>query len=76
MRALGLFDSRKRLGEIKAPTMVITGENDTTVPPLRQQVLVAGIPGARRAVIAGAGHAASVDRPEEFNRQLLGYLQE
>ena len=32
------------------------------------------IPGARLEVIAGAGHAANLDRPEAFNRVLLGFL--
>ncbi len=33
MAALGMFNSLKRLGEITAPTLVVTGEEDTTVPP-------------------------------------------
>jgi len=76
MRALGLFDSRKRLGEIKAPTLVITSSYDTTVSPIRQGLLVEGIAGARQAVIEEAGHAVSVDSPERFNRELLGFLQQ
>ena len=75
MTSLGLFDSRRRLAEIAAPTLVITGENDTTVDPARQKLLVEGIPGARQAVVAGAGHAVSVDRPEEFNRILLEFFR-
>jgi pimeloyl-ACP methyl ester carboxylesterase len=74
MRALALFDSRKRLAEIGVPTLVITGERDTTVPPPRQKLLVAGIPGARQVVIPGAGHAVSVEQPEAFNRELLAFL--
>jgi len=74
MRALGLFDSRKRLAEIKVPVLVITGGCDTTVPPVRQRMLVEGIPGARQVVIPSAGHAATVDSAEVFNRELLGFL--
>ena len=74
MRALALFDSRKRLAEIKVPTLVITADRDTTVPPPRQKLLVEGIPGARQVVISNAGHAVSVEQPEAFNRELLAFL--
>jgi pimeloyl-ACP methyl ester carboxylesterase len=74
MLSLSLFDSRKRLGEIKAPTLVITGAEDTTVTPARQKLLVDGIPAARQVVIPQAGHAVSVDQSERFNRALLDFL--
>lgn len=74
MRALGLFNSTRRLPEIKIPTLVLTGTNDTTVPPASQRRLVAGIQGAQQVVIAGAGHATPVDQPEAFNQALLGFL--
>jgi pimeloyl-ACP methyl ester carboxylesterase len=32
------------------------------------------IPGARKAVIPGAGHAANLDRPEDFNRAVAEFL--
>jgi len=76
MRALALFDSRKRLAEIKVPTLIITSDRDTTVPPPRQKLLVEGILGARQVVIPNAGHAVSVEQPEAFNRELLAFLKE
>jgi 3-oxoadipate enol-lactonase len=76
MLALGLFNSSRRLREIKVPTLVITGVNDSTVSPARQSLLVDGIPGARQVVIAAAGHAVSVDQAELFNQALLEFLQE
>jgi pimeloyl-ACP methyl ester carboxylesterase len=76
MRALGLFDSRRRLGRIKVPVLVITGASDSTIAPARQRLLVDGIPGARQVVIPGGGHAVSLDRAEEFNSALLSFLKE
>jgi pimeloyl-ACP methyl ester carboxylesterase len=76
MTCLGLFNSVKLLGEIKAPTLVVTGEEDTTVPPDRQHLLLKGIPDARQVLIRGAGHAAPIDQPEIFNRKLLEFLRE
>jgi pimeloyl-ACP methyl ester carboxylesterase len=76
MLSLGLFDSSRRLVLIKAPTLVVTGADDSTVSPARQKLLAQGIPGARQVLIAGAGHAVSVDQAEQFNQALLGFLRE
>ena len=76
MASLGLFDSRKRLREIHAPTLVLTGADDSTVSPARQSLLVQDIPGARQVVIPQAGHAVSVDQAEQFNQTLLEFLKE
>ncbi len=76
MLSLSLFDSRKRLGQIIAPTLIISGAQDTTVTPARQKLLEEGIPAARQVVIPQAGHAVSVDQPERFNQALLDFLME
>jgi pimeloyl-ACP methyl ester carboxylesterase len=74
MASLGLFNSMKRLGEIKVPTLVVTGADDTTVTPARQRLLVDGIPAARQVIVPHAGHAVPVDQAERFNRELLAFL--
>ena len=74
MASLGLFNSMKRLGEIKVPTLVVTGADDTTVTPARQHLLVDGIPDARQVIVPHAGHAVPVDQAERFNRELLAFL--
>lgn len=74
MLALGAFDSRKRLCQINIPTLVITGEDDTTVSPLRQKLLLEGISGAGQIMIPHAGHAVSIDQAEIFNQALLNFL--
>ena len=73
--ALVLFNSSRRLRKIKAPTLVLTGADDSTVSPARQKLLVDGIPGARQEVIPDAGHAVSVDQPEQFNQALIEFLR-
>ncbi len=74
MRALWRHDARRALASLGVPTLVVTGENDTTVPPESQRQLAEIIPGARQVVIPGGGHALSVDSPEAFNRELLAFL--
>ncbi len=76
MRALTRFNIEGRLAEIGVPTLVITGEKDTTVQPKNQRALAALIPGARQMVIPEAGHAVIVDQPQVFNRELLKILED
>jgi len=45
-----------RLGEIRAPTLVIAGRDDFLFPPEHQAQLAAGIPGARLEIVERAGH--------------------
>lgn len=63
-----------RLAEIAAPTLVVVGSEDVTDILLIAGLLAAGIPGARKAVIDGAGHLPSLERPDELNRLLLDLL--
>jgi 3-oxoadipate enol-lactonase len=74
MRALARFNILNSLSEIKSPTLVITGENDSTVPPSLQKKLANAIPNAQQVIIPGGGHGVSADQPEVFNRVLLDFL--
>jgi 3-oxoadipate enol-lactonase len=74
MGSLGLFNSLRRLPGLKIPTLVVTGDRDTTVSPERQKVLAGRIPGAGQVTLADAGHAVTIDQPEAFNRVLRDFL--
>lgn len=74
MIQLGTFNVRKRLKEINRPTLMISGEKDTTVPLDNQADLVRYISGSRQVIIPGAGHGVTIDHPQEFNRELLAFL--
>lgn len=74
MRSLGTFNSKPRLTGINIPVLVITGAKDTTVHPGHQTQMTSWIPGARQVIMPGAGHAASVEFPDEFNRILVDFL--
>jgi 3-oxoadipate enol-lactonase len=75
IRALAHFNLTSRLPEIRAPTLVITGERDSTVPSETQKELTNGIPNAKQVIILGAGHAVIAEQPGIFNRILLDFLQ-
>ncbi|MFQ5943114.1 MAG: alpha/beta fold hydrolase [Anaerolineales bacterium] len=68
------FDLRKQVHLIQAPTLVVAGMLDDTVPISPKVALASAIPGARLEVIDGSGHATPLDAPEEFNRLLREFL--
>jgi 3-oxoadipate enol-lactonase len=74
MRALARYDVRDRLKEIQCPTFVITGDRDTTVPLEIQRYLAQNIIGARQVIIKDAGHAVTIEQPEQFNQVLVEFL--
>ena len=64
-----------RLAEIEVPTLVIVGDLDRPATIEAADLLERRIPLARRAVIAGTAHLPNMERPQEFNRVVLGFLE-
>lgn len=64
-----------RLGQIKAPTLVVVGSIDGKNLRNIADTLSSKIPGAHKVVIEGASHHPPVETPEEFNRVLLDFLK-
>ena len=72
-----IFDGIAFTGEaasIRAPALVIWGEEDEVTPLAHSRQIADAIPGARLETIPGAGHIANLDRPEAFNRLLADFL--
>ena len=61
------------LPTIAVPSLVVVGADDTPFLAA-SDYMAAKIPGAKKAVIPGAGHAANIDQPEAFNTALMGFL--
>ena len=68
------MDQRDRLSRIACPTIVVVGKDDPATPVDRAQVLHDGIAGSEMVVIENAAHLPNIERTEEFNRVLLGFL--
>jgi 3-oxoadipate enol-lactonase len=64
----------ERVGEIRAPTLVLVGAEDVGDMHGIADRIAATVPGARKVVIPDAAHAANMERPEEFNRPVLEHL--
>lgn len=71
MRGWSVMD---RLGEIRAPTLVIAGHDDFLFPPESQAQLAAGIPNARLRIIERAGHNPQSERPAETLAAVADFL--
>jgi len=75
MAAVMAFDTFDRLGQIKAPTLIITGTGDPLVPAQNSEILRAGIAGAKLHEIAGAGHIFFWEAPEESAAAVIAFLK-
>jgi pimeloyl-ACP methyl ester carboxylesterase len=74
LRAVIDFDFTDRLDRICAPTLVVVGTRDTTVPPAEGELAADRIPDAQLVQFHGVGHQPVDERPEEFDRLLLDFV--
>jgi pimeloyl-ACP methyl ester carboxylesterase len=68
------LDSTPLLPKIAVPTLVVVGAEDQISSPPVAQAMAQAIPGARCAVIAGAGHVAPLEQPLATSRVLADFL--
>ena len=66
-------DYRDRVAAIRARTLVISSTHDLAATPAQGRELAAAIPGARYVEL-DTSHISNWERPEEFNRAVLGFL--
>ncbi|MDR6771712.1 3-oxoadipate enol-lactonase [Azospirillum sp. BE72] len=69
-------DLRTANAAIKAPTLVICGEDDVATPPDAARELATGIPGARFELLPGAAHIPGVEKPAELAALIDGFLRD
>ncbi|MFC1529331.1 alpha/beta fold hydrolase [Gemmatimonadota bacterium] len=66
----------ERLAEISVPTLAILATLDMPVITAIVDLYERDIPDCRKIVIEDAAHAVNMEKPEEFNRAVLGFLRE
>ncbi len=67
------WDIIDRLGEIRVPTLVVSGEFDEATPAINRTVSEA-IPGAESVIYPGCSHMAHVEDPEGYCRLLGDFI--
>lgn len=68
------FDTRGRLGEIAAATLVVHGRDDTMVPVADALSMAGEIPCADALVLAGSGHTWENERPARAAAAITAFL--
>lgn len=70
-------DTRERLGQIRAPALIVHAGQDLVTSPRTTLPLEQGIPGARGVLLPDVAHVlAGREQKAEFARLLLGFLAE
>lgn len=66
----------ERLGDVRAPALVVVGEDEAA--PLREEAdrLASGIPGARLVAIPKAGHMIPIEQPDALADAVGAFLTE
>jgi pimeloyl-ACP methyl ester carboxylesterase len=63
-----------KLPKVEAPTLVMWGEHDRICPVAIGQRIVDTIAGSRLVIVDGAAHNPMWERPDVFDREVLGFL--
>ena len=74
LRAILAWECYSRLGEIKAPTLVIHGTSDALVPPANGKLIAERIPDAKLVLLEHASHLFTTDQTEAAHRAILEFL--
>lgn len=73
-RAILKHDASPRLGDLRAPTLILTGDQDKLVPPHHSDELHRLIPGSTLYQVPGGTHGFNIEDPDEFNRRVLDWF--
>ena len=64
-----------RLQEIRVPALILVGDADIPDVHAHAGAIEAGIPGSKRVIVSDAGHLMYMEHPEEFSRQVIGFIE-
>ncbi|HYT30033.1 MAG TPA: alpha/beta hydrolase, partial [Actinomycetota bacterium] len=70
------MDLRHAMEHVRVPALVLAGDVDRLTPQATAAVLRRGLPDARVMVFRGAGHCAMLERHEEFNQVVEGFVHD
>lgn len=67
-------DTTAALAQIKVPTLIQVGDQDTITPPSAAETLHKGISGSELHIIPNAAHMSNLENAEAFNQHLGAFL--
>ncbi len=68
-------DSRPTLATIACPTLVLTADEDNTIPNKLSKEMADGISGAKLVILANCGHLPQPEQPEATANALVKWLR-
>lgn len=71
-----LVVAKPRLGEIRAPTLVLVGAVDIKDVQEQAKAIEAAVPGARRLIVPASGHLMYLERPNVFASYVIDFIGE
>ena len=72
---IGRPDSRPALAWIRCPTLVLSGDEDHTIPNSLSKEMADGIHGAKLVILPDCGHLPQPEQPEATGAALLAWLR-
>jgi pimeloyl-ACP methyl ester carboxylesterase len=63
------------LGGVRAPALVVWGDDDRIVPRSAGELYARSLPGARFETVANAGHFVDMEQPETLARLVTGFIE-
>jgi len=72
---INTFDLSERLPNIKAPTLVITGDDDFICGPVCAAEISSAIPGAKEVIVGDSGHMTFIEQPQAFHDEVADFLE-
>ena len=73
--AVAAHDAYARLPQVRSPTLVITGSEDTLIDARNTNILAERIPRADRHIFRGLRHAFHLERPDLVNPLVIDFIE-
>jgi 3-oxoadipate enol-lactonase len=63
------------LADVSVPTLVVSGEEDRTLPSIHSQRIAENLPGSRHVQVSGAAHLVALEKPDEANALIFDFFR-
>ena len=73
-QAISGLNLTDQIGAIKAPTLIIVGEDDQGTPVAASKVMNEKIAGSQLVILKSAAHLSNMEQPDAFTNALVGFL--